>query len=312
MRYESLLEAIGGTPLIRLHHLSQVTGWDVYGKWEAKNPGGSVKDRIAWSMIHTAELDGSLPSQGTIIEPTSGNTGIGLAWVAASRGYRAIVTMPETASVERRAMMRGFGAEVILTPGAEGMQGALKKAQELRDSIPGAIILQQFENPANVEVHYATTGPEIWTDTEGRVDAFVSGIGTGGTITGAGRYLREQNPQIAIVAVEPQESAVLSGGTAGPHRIQGIGAGFVPAILDQSVYDHLIQVHDGAAITAAQALMREEGLAVGISSGAAIVGAQTTLPQISSNGVAVVVLPDHAERYLSTALYTEDYTREQS
>ena len=305
MRYESLLEAIGSTPLIRLQQLSKETGWDVYGKWEAKNPGGSVKDRIAWSMIHAAEKQGTLNPGGTIIEPTSGNTGIGLAWVAAARGYRAIVTMPETASIERRAMMRGFGAQVILTPGSDGMNGAVRKAEQLRDSIPGSIILQQFENPANVDAHYETTGPEIWKDTDGRIDALVCGVGTGGTITGAGRYLREVHPKIHIVAVEPQESAVLSGGTPGPHRIQGLGAGFAPIILDQSVYDCLVQVHDGDAIETAKMLMRQEGLAVGISSGAAVAGAKKALPQWGSSGVAVVILPDHAERYLSTALYAE-------
>lgn len=305
MRYESLIEAIGATPLIRLQGLSRQTGFDVYGKWEAKNPGGSVKDRIAWSMIQAAEEDGRLAPQGTIIEPTSGNTGIGLAWVAAARGYRAIVTMPETASVERRAMIRGFGAKVVLTPGSDGMKGAMLKAQELGASIPGSVILQQFENPANVDVHYRTTGPEIWEDTDGRITVFVSGIGTGGTITGAGRFLREKNPNVTIVAVEPEESPVLSGGTAGPHRIQGIGAGFVPSILDPSIYDQLVQVHDGDAILAAQNLMRDEGLAVGISSGAAIAGTRNVLTQLAGTGVAVVILPDHAERYLSTALYAE-------
>lgn len=305
MRYESLLEAIGGTPLIRLRNLSDETGWDVYGKWEAHNPAGSVKDRIAWAMIRAAETDGSLKPGGTIIEPTSGNTGIGLAWVAAARRYRAIVAMPESASVERRAMMRGFGAEVVLTPAQEGMSGAVRKAHELQKTIANSIILQQFENPANVQVHYDTTGPEIWSDTEGRVDALVSGIGTGGTITGAGRYLKEKNPNVHVIGVEPQESPVLSGGTAGPHRIQGIGAGFVPGILDSASYETLVQVHDGDAIQASRDLMRKEGLAVGISSGAAIVGARKALPQIASSGTAVVILPDHAERYLSTALFAE-------
>ncbi len=305
MRYESLLDAIGHTPLIRLHHLSEETGWDVYGKWEAQNPGGSVKDRIAWSMIRAAEVQGTLKAGGTIIEPTSGNTGIGLAWVAAVRGYRAIVTMPETASVERRAMMRGFGAEVVLTPGSEGMNGAVKKAQELQSSIPGSVLLQQFENRANVEVHYRTTGPEIWKDTGGSIDALVSGIGTGGTITGAGRYLREKKPNVHLIAIEPQESAVLSGGAPGPHRIQGIGAGFVPAVLDTQIYQTLVKVHDGDAIQAARQLMRQEGLAVGISSGAALVAAREALPNLGKSGLAVVILPDHGERYLSTALYAE-------
>lgn len=306
MRYETLLDAIGHTPLIRLQALSKETGWDVYGKWESQNPGGSVKDRIALAMIQAAEDNGTLKPQGTIIEPTSGNTGIGLAWVAAARGYRAIVTMPETASIERRAMIRGFGAEVVLTPGSEGMTGAVKKAEALRQQIAGSIILQQFENPANTAIHHQTTGPEIWQDTEGQVRALVSGVGTGGTISGAGRFLREKNPHVHVIAVEPEESAVLSGGPAGPHRIQGIGAGFVPAILDRNVYDILIQVHDKNAIDAAQTLMRNEGLAVGISSGAAIEGARRALPKLEGKGVAVVILPDHAERYLSTALFAEE------
>jgi cysteine synthase A len=305
VRYESLWEAIGQTPLIRLTGVSDQTGWAVYGKWEAQNPGGSVKDRIAWSMIRAAEAEGVLKPRGTIIEPTSGNTGIGLAWIAAARGYRAIITMPETASVERRAMMRGFGAEVVLTPGSEGMRGAIKKARELQAGVPGAVILQQFANRANVEAHYRTTGPEIWNDLEGQVDAFIAGVGTGGTITGAGSFLKEHNPSIHIVAVEPEESAVLSGGEAGPHRIQGIGAGFVPEILDRGVYDELIQIHDGDAIRAAQTVMRHEGLAVGISSGAALEAAARVLAGRRPAGRAVVVLPDHAERYLSTTLFQE-------
>lgn len=305
MRYESLLDAIGGTPLIRLQQLSKETGWDVYGKWEAKNPGASVKDRIAWAMIRAAEGNGTLKPGGTIVEPTSGNTGIGLAWVAAARGYRMMITMPESASVERRAMMRGFGAEIVLTPGPEGMNGAIKKAQELVDATPGAVMLQQFENPANAQVHYETTGPEIWTDTEGHVDALISGVGTGGTITGAGQYLKEKNPSVRVVAVEPAESPVLSGGKPSPHRIQGIGAGFVPAVLDRDVYDTLIQVPDQDAIDTAQRLMREEGLAVGISSGAAVAAAQRALPEFGRSGTAVIILPDHAERYLSTALFAE-------
>ncbi len=305
MRYESLLDAIGGTPLIRLQQVSKDTGWDVYGKWEAKNPGASVKDRIAWAMIQAAEEDGRLKPGGTIVEPTSGNTGIGLSWVAAARGYRAIFTMPESASVERRAMMRGFGGEIVLTPAGEGMKGAIKKAQEITESTHGAVILQQFENPANVKVHYDTTGPEIWNDTEGRVSALISGVGTGGTITGAGSYLREKNPSMHVVAVEPAESPVLAGGTHSPHRIQGIGAGFIPAILDTHIYDTLIQIPDQVALDTAKALMREEGLAVGISSGAAVAAARQSLPPFGSSGVAVVILPDHAERYLSTALFQD-------
>jgi cysteine synthase A len=305
MRYESLLDMIGNTPLIRLQGLSRRTGWEVYGKWEAKNPGSSVKDRIAWAMIRAAENEGRLKAGGAIIEPTSGNTGIGLAWVAAARGYRCIVTMPETASVERRAMIRGFGAEVVLTPGSEGMTGAVKRAQELQARTEGAVILQQFENPANVDIHYHTTGPEIWQDTEGQVGVFVAGIGTGGTITGTGRYLKERNPRIRVVAVEPEESPVLSGGPSGPHRIQGIGAGFVPKILDRAIYDELVQIHDGDAIKAAQMVIRTEGLAVGISSGAALAAADRVLTGREPAGLAVVVLPDGSERYLSTALYAD-------
>lgn len=305
MRYESLIDAIGHTPLIRLQRLSDETGWNVYGKWEAKNPGGSIKDRIAWSMIRSAEKDGTLQPGGTIIEPTSGNTGIGLAWVAVTRGYRAIVTMPETASIERRTLMRGLGAEVILTPGVDGMSGAVRRAEEVRLTTPGAVILQQFDNPANAAAHYETTGPEIWADTDGQINAFIAGVGTGGTITGTGRFLKEQSNAIKVVAVEPQESPVLSGGSAGPHRIQGIGAGFIPKVLDQSIYDRLIAVSDASAIKAAQTIMRQEGLAVGISSGASIEGARQALPEMGKSGLAVVILPDHAERYLSTALFTE-------
>lgn len=305
MRYESVLDAIGGTPLVRLQQVSKDTGWDVYGKWEAKNPGASVKDRIAWAMIRAAEEEGRLKPGGTIVEPTSGNTGIGVSWVAAARGYRAIFTMPESASVERRAMMRGFGAEIVLTPSGEGMKGAINKAQEITQTTPGAVMLQQFENPANVKVHYETTGPEIWNDTEGLVSTLIAGVGTGGTITGAGVYLREKNPSMHVVAVEPAESPVLAGGTHSPHRIQGIGAGFVPAILDTHVYDTLVQIPDQTALDMAKALMREEGLAVGISSGAAVAAARQSLTKLGSSGVAVVILPDHAERYLSTALFQD-------
>lgn len=305
MRYESILDAIGGTPLIRLQRLSQESGWDVYGKWEAKNPGASVKDRIAVAMIRAAEDSGSLKPGGIIIEPTSGNTGIGLALVAAARDYRAIVTMPESASVERRAMMRGYGAEIVLTPAPEGMGGAIRKAQSLVEETPGAALMQQFENPANVTIHYDTTGPEIWQDTDGRVTALICGVGTGGTITGAGRFLKEKNPHMHVAAVEPSESPVLAGGQASPHRIQGIGAGFIPTILDCDIYDTLIQVQDQEAIDAARRVMREEGLAVGISSGAAIQAARQALPTWGGQGLAVVILPDHAERYLSTALFAE-------
>jgi len=305
MRVDSILELIGQTPLIRLQQASERTGWQVYGKWEAKNPGGSVKDRIAWAMIRAAEAKGQLAPGGTIVEPTSGNTGIGLAMVAAARGYRCILTMPETASLERRAMMAGFGAELVLTPGSEGMSGAIRQAEALVAEIPGAIMLQQFENPANPEVHYHTTGPEIWQDTDGQVTALVAGIGTGGTITGAGQFLKEKNPALHLIGVEPAESAILSGGHPGPHRIQGIGAGFIPRVLNRQLIDRVVPVPDSAAIARAQDVMRQEGLPIGISGGAAVWAAEHALPQIGSTGMAVVILPDYAERYLSTALFRE-------
>ncbi len=305
MQYESLLEVIGNTPLVRLRGVSEETDWRVYGKWEAANPGGSVKDRIAWAMIRDAENRGVLKPGGTIVEPTSGNTGIGLAWVGLTRGYRVVVTMPESASHERRMMMRGYGAKIVLTPAAQGMKGAVERARELVEEIKGAIILQQFSNPANVQIHYETTGPEIWEDTQGNISAFIAGVGTGGTITGAGRFLKERNRGIHVVAVEPAESAVLSGGDAHVHRIQGIGAGFVPEILDRSIYDQVVAVSDNDAIETAKKLMREEGFGVGISSGAAVEACRRILPSLAPKGVAVVILPDLAERYLSTVLFSD-------
>jgi cysteine synthase A len=304
--YPSVIEMIGHTPLVRLKRVSEVTGWTVYGKWEGKNPGGSVKDRLAWAMIDDAIKAGRLAPGGTIVEPTSGNTGIGLAMIAAAMGFRCILTMPETASVERRALMAGYGAEVVLTAAKDGMAGAIREAESILRQVSGAVMLQQFENPANPRIHYQTTGPEIWSALGGEVDAVVAGVGTGGTISGVGRFLKEQRARIRIVAVEPAESAVLSGGPPGPHRIQGIGAGFVPRVLDQSVIDQVVPVSDRWALAEARQLMKTEGIAVGISSGAAVKAAEIALPTIAARGVAVVILPDLAERYLSTALFTEE------
>ena len=306
--YESVLALIGRTPLVRLRALSEATGWRVYGKWEAKNPGGSVKDRIALAMVEAAEADGVLRPGGTIVEPTSGNTGIGLAMVAAARGYRCVVTMPETVSIERRFILKGLGAEVVLTPGSEGMRGAIAKAEAIRDATPGAVILHQFENPANPRIHFTTTAHEIWNDTGGEVDAFIAGVGTGGTVTGVGRLLKTRRPSVRVIAVEPAESPVLSGGPPGPHLIQGIGAGFVPPVLDLTVVDEVVAVPGQEALRAARRLMREEGLLVGISSGAAVAAAYARLkpPPPGTRPVAVLILPDHAERYLSTPLFEED------
>ena len=305
--HESVLELIGNTPLVRLHEVSAATGWRVYGKWEGKNPGGSVKDRIALAMVDAAERSGHLRPGGTIVEPTSGNTGIGLALVAAARGYRCVVTMPESASLERRAVLKALGAEVRLTPGSEGMRGAIAEAEAIRDATPNSVVLHQFENPANPRIHFETTAREIWETTGGQVRALVAGVGTGGTVTGVGRFLKQRDPAIRVVAVEPEESPVLSGGSPGPHPIQGIGAGFVPAVLDRSVVDDVITVSGASAMTAARRLMSAEGLLVGISSGAAVAAAYRALPRSLSDPppLAVVILPDHAERYLSTSLFQE-------
>lgn len=294
------LELIGSTPLVRLQRLPDQAAARVWCKLECFNPGGSVKDRICLSMIEAAEKAGAIePGRTVIVEPTSGNTGIGLAMVAAAKGYRLIVTMPETMTPERVELLKLYGAEVVLTPGSEGMKGAVRRAEEIVASTEEAFMPQQFENPANPQVHYATTGPEIYEALEGQVDAFVAGVGTGGTITGAGRYLRERIPGIRIVAVEPARSPVLSGGTAGPHCIQGIGAGFVPAVLDEQIYDEVITVHDSDAIATARRLASEEGISAGVSAGAATWAALQVASRLTPDANIVVVLPDDAIKYLS-------------
>lgn len=304
--YSSVDQLIGGTPLLELCRLERQLdlGARVLVKLESFNPGGSVKDRVARAMLDDAEASGRLAPGGTIVEPTSGNTGIGLASVAAARGYRVVIVMPETMSAERRALMRAYGAELVLTEGARGMAGAIEKANELVNEIPGAILAGQFTNPANPAVHEATTGPEIWRDTEGNVDLFVAGVGTGGTITGVGRYLKRQNPAVRVVAVEPAASPVLSGGQAGPHPLQGIGAGFVPEILDTEIYDEILTASGEDACAAARLLGRSEGLLAGISSGAALWGALTLARRPENQGKTIVaLLPDTGERYLSTTLF---------
>jgi len=303
--YTSADQLIGNTPLLKLTHIEQTEGLEarLFAKLEYLNPAGSVKDRIAKAMLLDAEEKGLLKPGSIIIEPTSGNTGIGLAAVAAARGYRAIIVMPETMSIERRRMMRAYGAELVLTPGSEGMKGAIAKANELQKEIPNAIIPGQFQNPANPKAHYDSTGPEIFRDTDGRVDVFVAGVGTGGTITGVGRYLKEQNPNVKIVAVEPASSPVLSGGIPGAHKIQGIGAGFVPDVLDTAVYDEIIPVENEDAFAAARRIGTLEGVAVGISAGAAAHAAILLAKRPENVGKNIVVLfPDGGDRYLSTAL----------
>ena len=303
---KSLIDLIGNTPLLELSNYNSRhnTKARIVAKVEYFNPAGSVKDRAALAMINDAEERGLLNPGGTIIEPTSGNTGVGLAFVAAIRGYKLILTMPDTMSVERRNLLRARWAEIVLTPGAEGMAGAIAKAEEIRNNTEGAIILQQFENPANPVAHEKSTGPEIWRDTDGCVDIFVAGVGTGGTVSGTGRYLKRQNPNVKVVAAEPASSPVLSGGQAAPHKIQGIGANFVPAAYDASVVDEVIQVPDDAAMATSRLLSQTEGLLVGISSGAAV-WAATQIAQREENAgkTIVVLLPDTGERYLSTDLF---------
>ena len=301
---DNILEMAGGTPLVEISDKLNKGGARVLAKVEYFNPGGSVKDRVALAMVEAAEKDGSLQPGATIIEPTSGNTGVGLALVAAVRGYNLILTMPETMSIERRRLAAAYGAEIVLTPGAAGMQGAIDKANELRDKTPGAVILQQFENPANPACHYRTTGPEVWEGTGGAIDAFVAGVGTGGTITGTGRYLKEKNPDIKIVAVEPDTSAVLSGGRPGPHKLQGIGAGFIPKVLDTSILSEVVKVSAEDAGRTARAAAAGEGMLVGISSGAALWAALELSKRAGFAGKNIVaLLPDTGERYLSTWLF---------
>jgi cysteine synthase len=302
---DSVADLIGGTPLIKLQHLSEKSGATIVGKLETANPGGSVKDRIGLSMIVAAERAGRItPGKTTIVEPTSGNTGIALAMVAAARGYEIVLTMPETMSVERRNLLRAYGAKLVLTPGAEGMSGAIARAAELAAESPDNFMPQQFENPANPEVHRLTTAEEIWTDTDGRVDVFVAGVGTGGTLTGVGEALKERKPGITIVAVEPVDSPVLSGGDPGPHRIQGIGAGFVPAVLNVGVYDEVFQVGADQAFDTARALACSEGILVGISAGANAWAAYEVARRVENKGKLIVtVLCDTGERYLSTPLF---------
>lgn len=308
---KQLTELIGNTPLLELNKFSQSKGLDtpVIAKVEFFNPGGSVKDRIALAMIEDAEQKGILKPGATIIEPTSGNTGVGLALVSAVKGYHLILTMPETMSVERRNLVKAYGAEVRLTPGKDGMPGAIRAAEELRESIPGSVILQQFENPANPAKHFATTGPEIWAQTDGTVDIFVAGVGTGGTVSGVAKYLKSQNPSVKIVAAEPKSSPVLNGGQSGPHKIQGIGAGFVPKTYAAELIDEVFDVDNDDAIRTGRQLAQTEGLLVGISSGAAAFAAAEVAKRPENKGKRIVVLlPDTGERYLSTVLYAfEDY-----
>lgn len=304
--YTSVEELIGKTPLMEIRNIEREEGLEarVLVKLEYLNPAGSVKDRIARNMIQDAEEKGFLKPGATIIEPTSGNTGIGLAAIAASKGYRLILTMPETMSVERRNILKAYGAEIVLTEGARGMTGAIEKAEELAKEISGSFLTRQFENPANPEAHRKTTGPEIWQDTDGKVDILVAGVGTGGTITGTGEYLKSQNPQVKVVAVEPSDSPVLSGGAPGPHKLQGIGAGFVPKALNTQVYDEILTLGSEESFAAAKLLAHKEGILVGISSGAALHGAMELARRPENKGkTIVVILPDSGDRYYSTPLF---------
>lgn len=306
--YKGMLGLIGNTPLVEVANIEKELGLEatVLVKLEYMNPAGSVKDRVAKAMIEDAEEKGLLKEGSVIIEPTSGNTGIGLAAIAAGKGYRTILTMPETMSVERRNILKAYGAEIVLTEGAKGMTGAIQKAEELAKEIPGGFIPGQFVNPANPAIHKATTGPEIWRDTDGKVDILIAGVGTGGTLTGAGEYLKEQNPDVKVVALEPEDSPVLSEGKAGPHKIQGIGAGFVPAVLNTGIYDEIFKAAGDDAFAAAKLLAKKEGISVGISSGAALHGAIELAKRPENKGkVIVAILPDSGDRYYSTALFTE-------
>lgn len=312
--YHDLTALIGGTPLLEVHHIEKSEGLKarVLVKLESFNPGGSVKDRIAFAMIEAAEKAGVLTPDSVIIEPTSGNTGIGLAWVASVKGYKLILTMPETMSVERQNLLKALGATLVLTPGSEGMKGAIRRAAELKEEHPGAIILQQFENPANPNVHFHTTAEEIWNDTDGKIDIFVAGVGTGGTLSGTAKGLKQHNPKIVAVAVEPDSSPVLSGENPGPHKIQGIGAGFIPKNFNPDVADRIVRVKDNEAIRASRLLAQKEGLLVGISSGAAFHAALQLAAKPENEGKTIVaILPDTGERYLSTVLYAfEEYPAE--
>ena len=306
--YTQADELIGQTPLLELTHIEKAHGLKakIFAKLEYFNPAGSVKDRIAKAMLDDAEKSGKLKKGSVIIEPTSGNTGIGLSSVAAARGYKIIIVMPETMSVERRQLMKAYGAELVLTEGAKGMKGAIAKAKELAEEIPNSFIPSQFENPANPKIHFDTTGPEIYSDTDGKVDIFVAGVGTGGTVTGVGKYLKSKNPKIKVVAVEPSSSAVLSTGVAGSHKIQGIGAGFVPDVLDTSVYDEIITVTNEDAFTTGKEIGKKEGVLVGISSGAALKAAIEIAKREENEGKNIVVLfPDTGDRYLSTPLFAD-------
>jgi len=304
---DDITQLIGNTPLVRLGRLSDETGATIVAKLESFNPGGSIKDRIGLAMIEAAEQAGAIkPGVTTIVEPTSGNTGIALALVATARGYKVLLTMPETMSVERRNLLRAYGAELVLTPGAEGMKGAVARATQLASELPNAFLPQQFENPSNPEAHRHTTAEEVWADTDGQVDVFVAGIGTGGTITGVGEVLRSRKPSVKLIAVEPADSPVLSGGKPGPHKIQGIGAGFVPKVLNTEVYDEILKVSNDQALETARDLARKDGILVGISSGAAAFAAITVARRPENKGkLVVVLLPDTGERYLSTVLFTE-------